>query len=419
MLLQGYSRTCAGYTCHMKLALFSLIRTPMFLLATAIAALIAIMLASTHIEATKLRSAPAGATCSPALPHASGDFDQSVQSGGLERDYILHVPPSYDGTAPAPLVLNLHGLGSYAEQQAGYSELPAKADDEGFILVTPNGTVTEFFTSRHWNFLTGIPESPDDVAFIDDLLDALEAQLCIDSSRVFSTGISNGAMMSVRLACDLSDRIAAIAPVSGLYYPPWSPDLAIEPGCNPVRPVPVIAFHGTDDPIVPYQGGPLAIVGLEFELSGVEDEVLPAWAEHNGCSSGPSTQQVTEHVAAISFDGCYAGASVQLYRVEGGGHLWPGADDLPGDDLNDEISASDLLWAFFEEHPLTYLTGDAGCNGTLDSVDAALLLQQGAGLVDMLSCPAASDVNGDGTVDSRDVALILQYVAGILSEPPA
>jgi polyhydroxybutyrate depolymerase len=306
----------------------------------------------------------AAAACEPARPHEAGDFDLTVESGGLTREYKLHVPASYTGSHATPLVFNIHGLGQGAEHLHGYSKLYELADAEGFLLVEPWGTTSSFIPTVHWNF-TALeqalaPETPDDVLFFSDLLDQLEADLCIDATRVHTTGISNGAMMSVRLACDLSDRIASAAMVSGLYYPPWSPDLAAEPGCSATRPVPVVGFHGTADAIVPYAGGPL---GLEFPFSvrNVETEVLPDWAAHNGCSNGPVREPVTENVDLVRFDGCAEGADVQLYAVEGGEHVWPGAEDAPAPDIDDEISASEVLWAFFEAHPMPVIasTGPA------------------------------------------------------------
>ena len=205
------------------------------------------------------RPTPAPTGCDPALPQAAGDFVQRIDSGGLARRYILHIPPSYSDTGGAdatPLVLLFHGSGGNAREIARYTGLPAKADRAGFIAVMPQGLRTTLIPEPDWNFTTLGPHhgpgEPDDVAFIDDLLDALELQLCIDSARVFSTGFSAGAHLSVRLACDLSDRIAAIAPVSGVYFPPFSPDLP-EPGCS-TQPVPVIAFHGTADKGVPFEG---------------------------------------------------------------------------------------------------------------------------------------------------------------------
>ncbi len=351
--------------------------------------------------------------CDPARGHDAGDFDQTIASGDWTRSFILHVPPSYGGDSPTPMVLNLHGLDGGAAQHADYSELPMKADEEGFILVTPQGVSTEFLTSRHWNFLRFIPGDPDDVLFIADLLDDIGSQLCIDDSRIFAAGVSNGAMMAIRLACDLSDRIAAIAPVAGVYFPPWSPDLDAEADCISARPVPVVAFHGTADTIVPFEGGPVGLQGFPFNLRNIELDVMPAWAEHNGCDSGPTVQQVTERVTLVQYDACHADATVELYIIDGGRHVWPGAEN------DDEIRANDLMWEFFQLHSLAYLPGDANCDGSVDSIDASLVLQQTAGLLPAVSCPTGADVNHDGVIDSRDAALILQHDAGLLPELPS
>ena len=348
--------------------------------------------------------------CDPARPHDAGDFDQTITSGDWTRSFILRVPPSYEGDNPTPLVLSLHGLGGGASQHAGYSNLPSKADEEGFILVSPQGVSTEFLRSSHWNFLRFLPFAPDDVLFIDDLLDDIGSQLCIDDARIFVAGISMGAMMATRLACDLSDRIAAIAPVAGVYYPPWSSDLDAEADCVSVRPVPVVAFHGTEDIVVPFEGGTVGLEGFPFTLRNIELDIMPTWAEHNGCEGEPTTQHVTENVTLSQYDDCNADATVALYIIDGGRHDWPGAQ------TRDEISATDLLWEFFEDHSLAYLPGDANCDGSVNSIDASLVLQQSAGLLATVSCPSEADVNGDGVIDSRDAALLLQHDAGLLAE---
>ncbi len=237
-----------------------------------------------------------------------------------------------------PLVLNWHGLGGRASDQL-YSGLPAKADEAGFIVVAPQG----LGNPANHNFAT-IAASPDDVAFTGDMLDALEKQLCIDSARIFSTGISNGAQMSGRLACDLSERIAAIAPVSGSHFPPFSPDIPEEPGCFSTRPVAIIAFHGTADSVIPFNGGP-GIFGITFRP--IEDTVIPEWAAHNGCAAEPVADQVTENVGRVRYQGCDQDATVELYVIEGGGHVWPGALGA-----TQEISATELMWEFFQAHPL-------------------------------------------------------------------
>lgn len=276
----------------------------------------------------------AAAGCSPARPHAPGDSTESIESGGLTRQYILHVPPGYDGTKPLPLVFNLHGAGSNASQQAFYSGLPKKADAEGFIVISPDGTGTP----RQWNFL-GLKSGADDAGFIRDLLDRTEAELCIDATRVFATGISSGGAMSVSLACTLQDRITAVASIAALYYPP---------ACPTARAVPVLEFHGTDDPVVPFKGG--RVGGLP---SPDVEQAAAAWAKADGCATAPERRQATENVRVETFGGCRDGASVQLYVIEGGGHTWPGG----AVDVNvlgattREISATDILWQFFASAP--------------------------------------------------------------------
>ena len=370
---------------------------------------------ATPTQTSTPRPTPAPTGCDPARLQAAGDFVQRIDSGGLTRRYILHIPPSYSDTGGAdatPLVLLFHGWGGNAGEIARYTGLTAKADRAGFIAVMPQGLATRNVREPHWNtpWLRLEPGDPDHVAFIDDLLDALEAQLCIDSARVFSTGFSNGAGLSVRLACDLSDRIAAIAPVAGVYFPPFSPNLP-EPGCLSTRPVPVIAFHGTADnfegrdremngPIlldivlalvialaaiggglVLYRGsrrvgwrvvgmsafalgvGVLLVLTLtlsvfqssEPHLRSIKDEYIPEWAAHNGCASVPMEEQVTQNVRLVRYEECDEGATVELYAIDGGGHQWPDArfDFRNFGTATHEISANDLMWDFFEAHPLS------------------------------------------------------------------
>ena len=261
---------------------------------------------------------------------------------------MLHIPPSYSDTGGAdatPLVLLFHGSGGNAREIARYTGLPAKADRAGFIAVMAQGLKTTFIPKPEWTFTTLGPHGPgdpDDVAFIDD---ALEAELCIDSARVFSTGFSAGAQLSVRLACDLSDRIAAIAPVAGVYFPPFNPFHIPEPGCLSTRPVPVIAFHGAADKGVPFEGGD--------GRPSIEDEHIPGWAAHNGCASVPMEKQVTQNVRLVRYEECDEDATVELYVIDGGGHQWPDATvefkfgPQNFGSATHEISANDLMWDFF------------------------------------------------------------------------
>jgi len=302
------------------------------------------------------------AGCFPGRPHAPGTTIETIPSPQGQRSYRLYVPPSYNGADHVPLVLNLHGFTSNALEQDLYSELSERADepDGGFVVVIPEGLPVGQPTSQHWNNVefSGLQ---DDAAFLSDVLDEVEADLCIDSNRIFSTGMSNGAMMSVRLACSLSSRIAAIAPVAGSYYPQLSLDEPPGPFHNPsetcpdTRPVPVIAFHGTADGSVPFGGGSLGLITFRLPIDNTtpDDDAMQSWAAHNGCTSGRSESVVSPEVNLVTYTNCDEGADVLLYVVGGGGHTWPGAISVPGlGYTTQDISATDLMWEFFQQHPL-------------------------------------------------------------------
>ena len=270
-------------------------------------------------------------SCATPKPHASGDTNETLSSGGIDRTYILHVPPSYDGTEQTPLVLNLHGYGSTARQQAIYSQLPAEGDKNGFIVVSPDGTGEP----RRWNY-PGLPGA-DDIAFMRGLLDHLEGELCVDPGWVFSAGMSNGAAFSSFVACALPERITAIAPVAATVFPRT---------CTTDRAIPVISFRGTEDPCVPYEGG-TSKCGQNLPVAAAE-ESMRTWAAHNGCLATPTDQRSTEHTRTLAYGGCRDDASVVLYVIEGGGHTWPGSIDVARlGATTHEINAADLIWQFF------------------------------------------------------------------------
>jgi polyhydroxybutyrate depolymerase len=234
-----------------------------------------------------------------------------------------------------PLVFNLHGFGSDAREQAIYSGIPAKADEAGFIVVSPNGTGDP----QRWTF-PGLG-SVDDVAFIGELLDRLQADLCIDTARVYSAGMSNGAAISTFVACGLPGRIAAIGEVGATAGPR---------ACATEVPIPIITFRGTDDRCVPYGGGTSAC-GMMLPVVAAE-EALRLWAEHNACDMTPRTAHLTEHVRTTAYEGCAQGVDTIMYTTEGDGHTWPGAIQVPrlGPTTN-EIDATDIMWDFFAAHP--------------------------------------------------------------------
>ncbi len=276
------------------------------------------------------------------------DYGESVhfiQSGGLDRTYRLHVPRSYDPSRPTPLVLNFHGFGSNAVQQDLASGMPTKSESEGFILATPQGTSDppRWYTTSPFEL-----GYTDDVAFAKDLIAELSKSLCIDPKRIYATGISNGAGMASYLGCALNDEIAAVALVAG---PPYS-DL-----CRDRGPMPVVAFHGTGDLVVPFQGG----VGGLYPVSVPES--MKRWAEHNGCDMTLKTEEVASDVTREWYEGCTDGADAELYVIHGGGHTWPGSKiPLPlllGNltlplllgNTTHSISATDIIWDFFVAHP--------------------------------------------------------------------
>jgi polyhydroxybutyrate depolymerase len=201
-----------------------------------------------------------------------------------------------------------------------------KADAEAFIVVYPEGV------DQLWRDGPG----SDDVQFVRDLIAHLRGEYTIDPKQIFATGISNGGGMANRVGCDLSEVIAAIGLVSGAYNA-WKI-------CKPGRPVPVVAFHGTADNIVPYEG-----VGLGNAAPPIP-EWASAWAERDGCVSTPTTFSQGE-VTGETWGNCEAGAEVVLYTIAGKGHSWPGSA-MPAQITTRDINATDVIWDFFKSHPM-------------------------------------------------------------------
>jgi polyhydroxybutyrate depolymerase len=277
---------------------------------------------------------------------------KTLVSGGISRSYRLHVPASYTGDTPVPVVFSFHGLGSNAVEQEFYSGFAAKSDTTGFISVFPDGT-TIGSGQTHWNAWQLAPPQPDEVAFTSAMIDVLVATLCIDQSRVYTSGMSNGAMMSVRLACSLSARIAAFGPVAGAYFPAMSYNVNAFETCPDAVPRPMIAFHGTADATVPFNGGGTVNYRLPQDDNTPADDVLSSWAAHNGCSGARQETQIDTEVRLVQYGSCADGALVQLYAVDGGGHTWPGSFDVPGlGYTTQQIDATDLMWAFFSNYTL-------------------------------------------------------------------
>lgn len=294
------------------------------------------------------RSTPAE---TPALgaPLGPGDHQRTLTVDGRERSYLVHVPEKRDPEKPLPVVLALHGAAMNGPMMVWFSGLDGKADEAGFVAVYPSGTGTgPFLTWNAGGFTGPMAEGrPDDVAFIRALLDDLAGVLDVDHDRVYACGMSNGGMMCYRLAAELSDRIAAIAPVAGT--------IAIAES-RPSRAVPVIHFHGTKDGIVPFdrkKGRQPPFMRLEDVAGSVR-----TWVDLNGCDAAPETETISEEgedlgVTRTTWRGGRDGAEVVLVTIEEGGHTWPGQKPPVGfiGKSVKAVSANDLLWEFFEKHP--------------------------------------------------------------------
>jgi polyhydroxybutyrate depolymerase len=264
-----------------------------------------------------------------------------IVSSGQERTYLLYVPSSYDPSVPAPLVISLHGFVEWPAHQMQISGWNDLADEIGFIVVYPSGT--QF--PRRWQ-AGSRPEDPSDplldVIFISDLIDELERTYNIDPTRIYANGLSNGAGMSYLLGCTLSERITAIGGVAGAYAFPLEQ-------CHPTRPVPMIAFHGTADPIVSYQGGASGDGRFVFPY-------LPDWmatqAALNGCDAASLEIPASGQVSGVRYSGCAQAADLVFYTLAGSGHTWPGGEPLPewiAGSTSRDINATRVMWEFFRQ----------------------------------------------------------------------
>ena len=276
--------------------------------------------------------------CLPLFTFGQQTIDARINHGGLERDYTLYIPASYSAGNEAPLLFNFHGYTSNSWQQAFYSNFNTVADDEGFIIVYPEGTLDNTGTS-HWNVGWG-GSTVDDIGFTSALIDSISADYSINQDRVYSTGMSNGGFMSYQLACELSDRIAAIASVTGSMNMGWFNS------CNPNHPMPIMEIHGTADGNVPYATIP---------------SIMDFWANFNNCNSSAIVTNVPN---TSTTDGCTTehqiwengnnGSTVEHYKIIGGEHSWPGAL-FPNGVTNQDIDASEKIWEFFSKYDINGL----------------------------------------------------------------
>lgn len=278
---------------------------------------------------------------------SEGGQQFDTDAGGPTVGVRVYVPAGA-GSEPLPVVLNWHGLGSNGTQQALLSAYENLADDEGFLAVHPTGA------DNSWELAQFDVPGRDDVAMVDDVIDRLITEFCADPTRIYSTGLSNGGFFTALLICERADRIAAGVSVAGVSHPD---------GCAPSRPVPFIAFHGTDDDVVPFAGGGSTLAGAGSDAASTAffqqsmPEEFAEFAADFGCLPDPEATPVGDEVTRNDYLGCDDDVPLSFYEIEGGGHTWPGSPLGPLltgalGRTTDEVSATRDGWAFMSQFSL-------------------------------------------------------------------
>jgi polyhydroxybutyrate depolymerase len=275
------------------------------------------VLAPVGIIVLMLSCAPLPATATQKNHNDTG----MISFGGLDRTYRVHIPPSYDANRPAPLVIALHGGRGTGKKMERLSPLSQQSDKSGFIVAYPDAVGRNWNDSRSVTKYRSHRENIDDVGFVAALIDSLATQWNIDRRRVYVTGASNGALMSYRLACELADKITAIAAVIG------SMAVNITATCAPSRPVPVLMINGTEDKLIPWDGGYVRFGRKTFGRILSVPDTASFWATHNGCHVTPEVTMLADvepedgtRVYERTYSGCNNGVAVVLYEIRGGGH---------------------------------------------------------------------------------------------------
>lgn len=306
---------------------------------------------------------------------AQQTINSSIMHGGINREFILYLPANYTGNDAVPLLFNFHGYTSNAGQQMFYGDFRPIADTAGFIIVHPEGTEDNTGTT-HFNVGWGV-STVDDVDFTRAMIESLANTYNIDETRVYSTGMSNGGFMSFKLACELSDYIAAVGSVTG------SMTLGTPNSCNSTHPIPVMQIHGTADGTVDYNGS---------AFSEPVQNVVDFWTNFNNCDAVPTTENVpdiatndgttVEKFTYSNGDNC---SEVVHYKVANGSHTWPGAP-FPLAGTNYDIDASVEIWKFVSQYDIN---GKIGCATT--GIEEANTLN-----LSVYPNPAYSQVSIDG-----------------------
>ena len=287
--------------------------------------------------------------------HPPGNVSKFITVNGLKRSYHLYIPDRYHDETAVPLVIALHGGGGSGKKVNTLFRLNPLADQYGFIVVYPDAF------DHHWNDGRGVKkyqshrENMDDVAFISTMIDTIAGDFRIDEKRVYVMGASNGAMMSLRLGCELARKITAMAPVIG------SMPVNLVSRCAPANPVPLIMISGTEDPLVPFEGGYVHVFRKKLGKVLSVQQTIDFWVVRNGCSPEPQIHMEPDtdpeddtRVQKSVYSQCTNDAEIVLYTIKGGGHTWPGGyqylpEFLIGKTSRD-LNASETIWNFFNGH---------------------------------------------------------------------
>ena len=286
---------------------------------------------------------------------AGRDLNRTLTLDGLERSYLVHVPPqalARDRTQATPIVIALHSGGGRARAFSSFTGFNKLADADGFIVAYPEGIEGNWNDGRSRVGNRALVDNIDDVGFILAIAQALAKDFAVDPKRVYVVGMSSGGVMALRAACDAADKIAAVAAVAAAL------PVRMKPLCNPSAPISVLIMNGSEDPVMPWRGGEIRL-GLE-RLGRVisTDDTMTFWAEHDGCVTTPAVEDLPDKdpgdntvVRRSVFPQCQA-AEVVLYTVDRGGHTWPGGPQyLPQaavGRVTKDIDATVVIWDFFK-----------------------------------------------------------------------
>lgn len=273
-----------------------------------------------------------------AVAYSQNTLTGNITHDGQNRNYRLRLPANHNKNTPIPLVFNMHGFTSNAAQQELYSAMNAVADTARFAVCYPNGI------GNAWNVGWDFGSTADDVGFIAAMIDRFHLDYGIDKSRVYACGMSNGGFMSYRLACELNDRIAAIASVTGSMV-----QQAVDV-CKPAKAVPIMEIHGTADPTVNYDGTPNVSIAIPL--------ILKFWQENNGCDSNPIITMMPNINLADNttterwtYNSCFDDKKLIHLKVINGAHTWPGAL-INLSTTSQDFKASVEIWNFFKQYKL-------------------------------------------------------------------